>query len=661
MDADHEYDPIGSNGYTDIGDQRFVQELYDGDGFRQARIDLGPWAGQEDVQIRFEFSTAGEARPDQSEVQAIAGDLLADGQTLIISGLMPDSTITNQGDALVDLTKVFEFDQGLVLQVPAGNQIDGSATLMGPNGPIVILQENFALAANEVQVFPTDSASDVADKIQARLGASVVRSLDNLALVGFTNEVTEGAYQLDGFASAVVSRPGIRATSSTAIPITIAMTDIEVRDAIQTAFATEIKYADTAVSLASFPVVGDTPSVRIYDLAVTQTVLGVPRSVAGNDDLASAQSLDDELFSLSSNSDIVDSTTRPHLTINGVGDGTYDYFSFTVFNAGDTATFDIDGAAFDTQLHLYDSAGNPLATNDDTFPLDPGSTSNLDSFISHTFAAPGVYTIGVAAFFSSADPGGITGATIPAGAVYNLHVSVDNQLILPPQPVLPGRALNLIQGEDSGISNTPGSPFGVYTGNFGAADLLRAGERSRGLGGDNGVYLDDIVIGLADRGESLTNSNQGTSFVDDPFFEPLFYDILGDLERPLVEELETGAYQLEIRLGREYLGSNNTGKDFRVGINERLAEGFNAEVVSVGSEIIDGDTFTLSNGFDTLTFEFSDVTDPALATPVRAGNIEISYTVADTPAKLRTAFVLRSIVIRYSQCLTSVPPLPVAN
>ncbi len=53
-------------------DRRFVQPLFDSNTtarpgsetqFRQARIDLGPWAGQENVKIRFEFSTAGEVRP----------------------------------------------------------------------------------------------------------------------------------------------------------------------------------------------------------------------------------------------------------------------------------------------------------------------------------------------------------------------------------------------------------------------------------------------------------------------------------------------------------------------------------------------------------------------------------------------------------------------
>jgi hypothetical protein len=85
----HEYDPVGSNGYTSISQQRFVQELFDDDVFRQARIDLGPWAGQENVRIRFDFSTAGESRPDQSEIHALAGDRIVDNHQLTIRGSCP--------------------------------------------------------------------------------------------------------------------------------------------------------------------------------------------------------------------------------------------------------------------------------------------------------------------------------------------------------------------------------------------------------------------------------------------------------------------------------------------------------------------------------------------------------------------------------------------
>ena len=84
--------------------------MFDGTDFRQARVDLGPWAGNEDVKIRFEFSTAGEARPDQSEIVAMPAIRSRMAIALTVSGLMPDRTSTAMGDALPFLTKEFEFD-----------------------------------------------------------------------------------------------------------------------------------------------------------------------------------------------------------------------------------------------------------------------------------------------------------------------------------------------------------------------------------------------------------------------------------------------------------------------------------------------------------------------------------------------------------------------
>jgi hypothetical protein len=325
------------------------------------------------------------------------------------------------------------------------------------------------------------------------------------------------------------------------------MSDIEVRDQIQSALANEIHYGDSAPSLAAFPVVGNTNAVRIYDLAVSQTVPVPPvLSVPGNDTIATAQSLDGEVWTLTPNANILNSTTRPHVSIQGVGDGTYDYFSFTVTSPNTVATFDIEAQSFDTELHLYDPAtGNSLASDDDSGP-------GTNAFIQYTFANPGTYVIGVARFNSSPSVGGITGATVPAGGTYTLTVSVDDIRAVNP------RALTLINGELAGGSNPlPGSDFGVYSGGNSLNALLRAGERSRGLGGGNGVYIDDIVIGLADRGESFTGSTQGTALVDNPYFEALYYNAFFDEVRPVVEEITSGPYQLEVRIGREYLGDDN--------------------------------------------------------------------------------------------------------
>ena len=63
-----------SSAIANIPNQR-VQELYDTSEWRQARIDLGNWAGSSNVKLRFDFSTAGEFDPTQRDA---SGNLLND-------------------------------------------------------------------------------------------------------------------------------------------------------------------------------------------------------------------------------------------------------------------------------------------------------------------------------------------------------------------------------------------------------------------------------------------------------------------------------------------------------------------------------------------------------------------------------------------------------
>ncbi|MFG0263137.1 MAG: DVUA0089 family protein, partial [Novipirellula sp. JB048] len=646
--ARHEYDPVGSRGYTNVFEQRFVQELFDGDQFRQARIDLGPWAGQEDVKIRFEFSTAGESRPDQSEIHALPGHKLTDGQTLIISGQMPDRLVDLQGDSLSNLTKAFEFDLGLVVQMPAGSQVTAPLALNRPDGTTIVELVPGVGGLDQIGIAPSDTAADVVAKVADYIAndgdpsTTTLQSPNKPSWIGFDSETQTGIYSFAGLEALIQSTPGIAAavpgTDRVAIDVDISMSDIEVRDAIQLALANEIHYLDAAPSLAAFPVVGETNAVRLYDLSVTQSSTFGIASAPGNDTIATAQDLDSEAWTLSRNHEIKNSTSRPHLSISGLGDGSFDYYSFTVDQAGATATFDIDDTNQfnDLYLSLYDAAGVPLASNDDA-GNDPGSSNSLDPFLEHTFLAPGTYVIGVSAFPSTADPGGITGAPVPNGASYQLHVSLDGKAVSAAHNITP---LTLIQGENAHRSMMPssalmpGSEFGVYSGNRSLRGLLRAGERSRGLGGDHGVYIDDIVIGLAERGESFTGGTQGTALVDNPYFEARRYDPFTDTVGPVREEIKSGPYQLEIRLGQEYLGRDNVGKDQHFDINQRLAEGLNLEVQSDGSQIVDGDTFVISNGFESVRFEFNDITIPSLTTPVGADRIEVPYRASDTAAQV---------------------------
>ncbi len=98
-----------TSGYFDAVTQTYVQELFDdGANFRQARIDLGPFAGSENVRVRFEYSSNGEARPDQSEVRARLGADIPDGHRFTIGSQSLNSIMVynSQYPMAVPLTMV---------------------------------------------------------------------------------------------------------------------------------------------------------------------------------------------------------------------------------------------------------------------------------------------------------------------------------------------------------------------------------------------------------------------------------------------------------------------------------------------------------------------------------------------------------------------------
>ena len=139
-----------------------------------------------------------------------------------------------------------------------------------------------------------------------------------------------------------------------------------------------------------------------------------------------------------------------------------------------------------------------------------------------------------------------------------------------------------------------------------------------------GVYIDDIIVGFAERGEMVTYEDNGTAsvtnFIDNPRHEPA----------PGYDEIETGTYQIEIRRGATYgIGGRNFPDLFlyqSFDTNDRHAQQISI-VAPAGAELTDGQTFRLSDGVDTVTFEYDDVsvtTGPNFG--VAQGNVRIGFT-----------------------------------
>lgn len=117
-----------------------------------------------------------------------------------------------------------------------------------------------------------------------------------------------------------------------------------------------------------------------------------------------------------------------------------------------------------------------------------------------------------------------------------------------------------------------------------------------GTDGFEGIYLDDFIIGLASRGEMVTNA------------------VLGDIaltEIPRIPgeptRILSGPYQLEIGVTDRYGSVVDSNGHIELSttwnVNDRFARGFTI-VVPPGSQLFDGQTFRIDDGANPLTFEF---------------------------------------------------------
>lgn len=167
-----------------------------------------------------------------------------------------------------------------------------------------------------------------------------------------------------------------------------------------------------------------------------------------------------------------------------------------------------------------------------------------------------------------------------------------------------------------------GTSSGTISGNYNAAN--RGGNNSR-----EGFYIDDIIVGFAERGEMVTGTAP----------DQLTFTALPANGSGIAEEL-AGEYQLEIRRGSdlqttEYAGNHSEASGSitisnTFDTNDRLTNGLMI-TTPTPDRINDGDTFTINNGLTTKTYEFD-----TLANGVTGTNIAITVAGGDTEGTLAT-------------------------
>ncbi|MFO0904296.1 MAG: Ig-like domain-containing protein [Pirellulales bacterium] len=144
-----------------------------------------------------------------------------------------------------------------------------------------------------------------------------------------------------------------------------------------------------------------------------------------------------------------------------------------------------------------------------------------------------------------------------------------------------------------------------------------------------GAFVDDIIIGFAERGEMVTRpAGAGGS---DPTF----------VANPLTSEappgeLATGAYQLEMRRANAYATAQEPTPtrlrlDETFDTNDRLTDQVTLSTGD-GASLSDGETFTLGDGISTLTFELDS--DPLAANGWNPNNVRVPFSASDSASAI---------------------------
>lgn len=189
------------------------------------------------------------------------------------------------------------------------------------------------------------------------------------------------------------------------------------------------------------------------------------------------------------------------------------------------------------------------------------------------------------------------------------------------------------------------------------------GSASRGTNNDfRGFAIDDIVVGFAERGETVTAPvNPDEVLTNFGLPNPVVPDskTFVPAPRPQIpntfEDVLTGAYQLEIRRGSQY-ATTDSGNGASSGApailkqidtNDPQSDGFTLQLPVPGS-LRDGDRFGIDDGRQVLTFEFDD------NGIVAAGNVAITYSILDEDKDALAQTVAQRINARFPSTVKAV-------
>lgn len=619
-----------------------TQELFDNTGnWRQARTSLAPFAGQSNVRLRFEFSSGASFRTGNPllggvELNAVAGTRLADGQTF---------TMTPQEGVSAVGTRTFEFDYGLVLDLPGAASIIDGVSQLTVNGIAMTFSTTSNTGLN-IGYLPSDSPTQIASRVRSRLpgilgispGAINVHpdrgnilTVSNTGPTGVIREVENNntpatAQAVDVWSLA--SNPDI--ANSTAVPHATILGSGDgsydfytFTNNIPNSFANfDIDYANFDSEILLFGPTGallaenDNAAVdsgsslfRDANLAVLLNATGVytvavARSVLGTGLVNTLPLQSGDSYQL-------------HVSVQGqaVGSGT---------NVTSASVTSLPTSVIAALPGIKDPANVAIPVN----------FSMTDIQVRDAIRAQLAATYNNPLSVPTANASAVQAWPVQNSALRIFKFTVSNTTIV-----------NGVTTPTSGLGLTTsraGDQFGVHgqTGN-------RMDERAQNNAFE-GVYIDDIIVGFAERGElvlNATNADANAGFVQN-LHNP------GRLDTFNIFQVETGAYQLNVRTSADYgITDPLTGRMLLArsyDTNDRLAQQLNIRVAENSGNssgyFRDGMTFTLSDGTNQARFEFDVVsslvplilaTDPAAG--VASGNIPVRIRTGASPLEIATA------------------------
>ncbi len=586
-------DPAEEGQYDDTIDVK-VQQAFDNSGsWRQARVDLGSFAGMENLQLRVEYSTGGTALSSSDALRAVSGKILAN---------TVDREFIVQGSQVTAGAETFVMQMAPVVTVPSGSQL--AALYVDPAEVALLTIDGQEYLLNDGTRTPTVDQVDVdllansepgvtLDQLSATEIAVIVTATINANLP--SNQVTSGVAMSDGEDVPPAAGRNDFVYEATSLPYSGGNLTIEGAGRLGTLNGLNPPTNVDDVDLMRVNVAAGTVVAVDLDLLaddVSQTPIdSVIRffDAAGNELTGVPNPAEDTVQMTAASDGLI------YIGFSGIGNETYDPRIEDTAQAGQMGTYTATismtlPSAYRADGNVIEFAGGQqeiIASQPALFGVVEGAPSDATKVPVSRFMTAAEVAVEVQRAIANRFVGGEIDLLPTSGASVRLP------------------AFSIV---DAGPFNSEGERHGEQ---FASGAIVGTRDNAH-----EGIYLDDFVIAPAERGEVVTGSNVvDTAFVTDS--RPAF-----STPADPTSGLVTGSYSVEIRDGSEYVNSLDSEQFRAFDTNERLSESVTISALGA-AEISDGDTFTLSDGRSEVVFEFEQVD---LGNGVAPGRVAVPFT-----------------------------------